>query len=404
MLTRMHDLHAHSGPPSGTPAADALLQRDAIRRLAGYYLFLFAYLGVYLPWLPPLLQSRGFGPALIGTSLGVVQLVRSVLSPAVGWGADRIPAKRVLLGASSIVAGGVLFGLYGTWSPTAILLLLALHGVFLAPLFPLAEMLTLRTLGDDAPRYGRVRLWGSIGFLVTSLGLGALGGRAGVDPALVPLAMGAPLVLGGLLAFGGRVPAGEVAHHTADDSGRIPWLPVICIYLAAGLGQGAHGPYYAFFTLRMQELGVGDMAIGALWAWGVVAEVILMWLSWRILPRLGLAAGLRLALALGAARWLLFAFEPPVAVVAVGQTLHAASFALLHITAVQWIDELMPSSRKVLGQSLLSACVFGLGVGGGMFVAGELHGMLDYAGLYGVAAAAALAGLLASLPAGRSPR
>jgi PPP family 3-phenylpropionic acid transporter len=89
------------------------------------------------------------------------------------------------------------------------------------------------------------------------------------------------------------------------------------------------------------------------------------------------------------------------ALLVVGQTLHAASFALLHVTSVQWVDRLTPPARKVLGQSLLSAAVYGAGVGGGMFVAGELVGPLGHAGLYAVAAVAALVGLAVSLPAGR---
>ena len=376
-------------------------QRAAIRRLAGYYLFLFAYLGVYLPWLPPLLQSRGFTPALIGTALGVVQLVRSLLSPALGWGADRLPTKHLLLGGSSIVAGLVLFALAGPWSPGAILLLLALHGIFLAPLFPLAEMLTLGTLGSDSPRYGRIRLWGSIGFLVTSLGLAIGGGRGGVDPDLVPFALGAPLVLGGLLVLRVRTSAADGGPSPADDPRPMPWLALGAVYVAAALGQGSHGPYYAFFTIQMQEAGVSDLAIGALWAWGVLAEVGLMWASRWIVPALGLDWGFRLALGLGALRWALYALEPPLAVLAVGQTLHAGSFALLHVTSVQWVDRLTPPSRKVLGQSLLSASVYGAGVGGGMFVAGELLGFVGHAGLYAVATAAAVAGIAASLPAGR---
>jgi PPP family 3-phenylpropionic acid transporter len=376
-------------------------RQAAIRRLAGYYLFLFAYLGVYLPWLPPLLQSRGFSPALIGTALGVVQLVRSVLSPALGWGADRLPTKNLLLASSSIVAGLVLFTLSGPWSPTAILLLLALHGVFLAPLFPLAEMLTLGTLGRESPRYGRIRLWGSIGFLVTSLGLAVGGGKQGVDPDLVPFALGAPLVLGGLLVIRARTPAADVGPAPRADAQRMPWLALAGVYVAAGLGQGSHGPYYAFFTIQMQELGVSDLTIGALWAWGVLAEVGLMWASRWIVPSLGLERGFRLALALGAVRWALYAFEPPLVLLVFGQTLHAASFALLHVTSVQWVDRLTPPSRKVLGQSLLSASVYGAGVGGGMFAAGELVGPLGHAGLYAVAAAAAIVGVAVSLPAGR---
>lgn len=374
----------------------------AIRRLAGYYLFLFAYLGVYLPWLPPLLDARGFSPALIGTALGVVQLVRSLLSPAIGWGADRLPTKHLLLGGSSIAAGLILFALSGPSSPGAILLLLALHGVFLAPLFPLTEMLTLGTLGSDSPRYGRIRLWGSVGFLVTSLGLAAGGGREGVDPDLVPFALGAPLLLGGLLVLGARTRAADGAPSPDQDPQPMPWLALGAIYVAAALGQGSHGPYYAFFTIQMQRAGVSDVAIGALWAWGVIAEVVLMWASRWIVPALGLATAFRLALALGAVRWALYAFDPPMAVLAAGQTLHACSFALLHVTSVQWVDRLTPPSRKVLGQSLLSAAVYGAGVGGGMFVAGELLGWVGHGGLYAVAAGTAAAGVVASLPARRA--
>ncbi len=374
-----------------------------IWRLAAFYFLLFAYLGVFVPWLPPLLRERGFSDWHIGLALASVQLSRTFLPPLWGLVADRLRARRRFLVGAALFAGLALVALAWPGPESLVFLLLFSHGVFLVPLFPLAETLTLDALGSRTERYGRIRLWGSVGFIATSLGLGAAFQFFGVGNAAVPWVMGGCLILAGLLAGGIRAqPRRSERPGAGQGATRLRWgaLAVLCV--AAGLGQASHGPYYTFFSLQLAEQGVSRGVIGSLWGWGVVAEVALMAASPLLIARMGLKNAFRAALGLAALRWLWTASGPSLPALAVAQTLHAASFGLLHVTTIQLVDRLTPRAHKALGQSLISALVYGFGIGLGSFLAGRYAGPLGYGGLYIGAAGACAVGLLVSFLPARS--
>ena len=376
--------------------------------VALFYFLNFATVGAFFPWYPPLLAERGFGPALIGTALATGSIARMVFTPFWGYLADRWHARREIMASCTLLAAVCLAGTALAQSVTATLAWIFLYGFFVVPIFPLAEAATFALLGERRERYGRVRLWGSLGFIVTSQGLGLL---------VRPLGLGVvPWIAAGFMAAAGAValalPGRETsraeaapregldpaaAEAAADHSlgalrAALPWRTLLVVFVAAALGQAAHGPYYDFFTLQMDARGVAPWTIGSLWTLGVAAEIALMAAGHRVLSRLGLAAALRWSLALGAARWALFALAPPLPLVVAGQLLHAASFGLLHLATVSLTDRLTPPGRKGLGQTLVSMWAYGLGGGAGLLLAGQLRAPLGDAGLYLGAAAACLAG------------
>lgn len=366
-----------------------------MRHLGIFYFLLFASVGVYAPWMPPLLEHRGLTAAGIGLALAAVAVSRAILPPIWGLVADRARSKRAILAVTAVLAGSALTSLMLDWPPDTIIVVLFVYGFFLVPVVPLAEVLTLGALGGERERYGRIRLWGSLGFILTSVGLGGAIDRLGIH--IVPLAAGLPLILAGLSAA--RAP--ETTTPRMLDWRQavrgMPWRRILPVLLATALGQASHGPYYAYFTLQMTERGVAPVSIGLLWAWGVVAEIVLMAASPRLFRRIGLAAALRWALILALLRWAAFAAEPSVWVVALVQTLHAASFGLMHLAAVQLIDDHAPPHSKALGQTILSATVYGLGVGGGLALAGRLFDRLWYTGLYAGAALLCVVGFGAAI-------
>ncbi len=377
--------------------------------LSLFYFLNFATVGAFFPWYPPLLAERGFGPALIGTALATGSIARMVFTPFWGYLADRRHARREIMGSCTLIAAACLAGTALARSVPATLAWIFLYGFFVVPIFPLAEAAAFSLLGDRPERYGRVRLWGSLGFIATSQGLGLL---------VRPLGLGVvPWIAAGFMALAGAValflpgreagvaearsaaaldPAAAVGpadHSLGALRAALPWRPLLVVFAAAALGQAAHGPYYDFFTLQMEARRVEPWAIGSLWTLGVAAEIALMAFGHRVLSRLGLAAGMRWALGLGAVRWALFALAPPLPLVVAGQLLHAASFGLLHLATVSLTDRLTPPGRKGLGQTLVSMWAYGLGGGAGLLLAGQLRGPLGDAGLYAAAAAACVAGL-----------
>jgi PPP family 3-phenylpropionic acid transporter len=215
--------------------------------------------------------------------------------------------------------------------------------------------------------------------------------RLGIE--VVPLGAGLPLILAGLIVWRAPESAAPRMLDWRQAVRGMPWRRIMPVLGAGMLGQASHGPYYAYFTLQMAERGVAPVLIGLLWAWGVVAEIVLMAVSPHLFGRIGLAAALRWALILTLLRWVAFAAEPSLWVVAAAQTLHAASFGMMHLAAVQLVDSHAPPQCKALGQTVLSAMIYGVGVGGGLALAGRLFDQLHYAGLYAGAAVLCVGGL-----------
>lgn len=370
------------------------MTRSPLIRLGLFYFLLFSSIGAFLPWFPPLLAQRGFSPAWIGIGMSLGSLCRALLPPFWGSIADRLSAMNHLLAGAVFVSGLSLCALAVTSDPYLTLALLLLNGLALVPVFPIAETLALETLATRPAAYGRIRLWGSAGFILTAQGLGWF--SLSQTPDLAAWAAGLPLVAAAALAWL-IAPSPPAAHHPPQlgpnhPKPSLPWRQFLPLIAAAALGQGAHGPYYTFFTLDLANSGVGSGLIGLLWSWGVVAEIVLMAFSPRIFARFSLTRTLQWGLFLGALRWGLFALRPPVWVLAAGQALHAGSFALLHIAAVQIADQLSPPGRKAFGQSWLSAMAYGIGGGGGIYISGLLFDRLGLPRLYALAAVASLVG------------
>jgi len=146
---------------------------------------------------------------------------------------------------------------------------------------------------------------------------------------------------------------------------------VIALLLACLLAQASHGPYYTFFSIYLQANGYRGETIGLLWGLGVVAEVIVFLIMHRWLPRFGARNLLLIALLLTTVRWLLIAGKVryPVALL-FAQLMHAASFGLLHASAIHLIHQCFPGRLQGRGQALYASLSFGLGGAIGSLLSG----------------------------------
>ncbi|OGQ89398.1 MAG: hypothetical protein A2289_23325 [Deltaproteobacteria bacterium RIFOXYA12_FULL_58_15] len=366
-----------------------------MRHYSLVYFLMLSSVGVYAPWLPPFLEYRGLTPKAIGLALAVVSVWRALLPPVWGMLADRLGKSVGILALTSALSGLALVGLAFDGPAWTLIARMAVYGFFLVPVLPLLETITLQRLGQNRVHYGPVRLWGSWGFIATSLGLGWVVGRTGYD--IVPYAAGIPLLFTAVAAW--YLPAPPRAERT-ESRARIrdlPWRLLLPVLGATTLGQASHGPYYVFFTLQLAGRNIDPRIIGGLWTIGVIAEIGIMAISPRLLPRLGLAAAMRWALILTVCRWLVLATTDSLPIIGITQVLHAASYGLLHLSTIQLLDEIMPPEQKALGQTLLAAAAYGIGVGGSFALAGALIGPLGYSGLYTAAAAVGLLGWGVSL-------
>lgn len=339
-------------------------------RLCLLYFCYFAALGGMIPYISLYLDGIGFGAREIGIVLALQVTGRIVAPIGLAWVSDRSGRRMTSVRLAALGCCASFAGLwFGTGFAWVVLVLTAWAFCFSAML-PQFEATALNHLG--ASRYGAVRVWGSLGFIVAVVGIGPLLDRYGTA-ALLPLLSGV-LVAG----FVGSLLVPEKAHPEPGAGGGGLWAalrrPAVVALLVVGLlAQFAHGPYYSFFSLYLELHGYSRAATGQLWALGVAAEVVVFMAMGRLLARFGAHTLLAWSLALSLLRWVLIAaFADKLAALAFAQTLHFASFGIFHAVAIGLVHRHFPGRLQGRGQALFSSLTFGAGSALGSLAAGFL--------------------------------
>jgi PPP family 3-phenylpropionic acid transporter len=363
-------------------------------RLATLYFLYFAGIGAFMPYWGPYLAERGFSGAQIGTLMAVLLATKIVAPNLWGWLADlrgeRVPAIRWAAWGSLLTFTGVLLHFGYAW----LLAIIAIHSFFWNAILPLLEATTLQSLGRDTHRYAWIRLWGSLGFIVAVVGLGVVFDH-------LPLAALPWILLGMLLVFSlmtGTLqePAdGQTSGPAPVFLGVLRRPEVVTLFLACFFMQASHGPYYAFFTLYLEEQGISRARIGQLWALGVAAEILVFLIAPRLILHYGAWFLVTLALLLATLRWWLLAgFADHLGALLLIQVLHAASYGVYHAAAISLIYRYFPGRLQGRGQALYSSLTFGLGGAFGALLSGYLWDGLGSSSVYGLATVLAGAGVL----------
>jgi MFS transporter, PPP family, 3-phenylpropionic acid transporter len=367
-------------------------------RLGLLYAALFLVVGFYMPYLPVWLKWRHLDADQIALLLATPLYVRIVFTPAISFLADRIGGRRTILIAltwGSLASFILLWVSDGFWQMLLAVTLLAMNWTTVMPLIETVAVSGIRRSGLD---YGRVRLWGSLSFIVASVSGGVVIQVAGAG-AVLPLLLGATamMVLGSYLVprdIEGRGPAAPAALRRLKlrDAFALTHAPLFLLFLlAASLIQGSHSLLYTFGSLHWRAQGLSGGTIGALWSVGVVAEIALFAVSGRVIARAGAARLMTLAGLAAAVRWGFFAFDPPLWATALLQTLHAMSFGATHLAAIHFLTHAVPEDRAATAQGLYAAVVAGLVMGTVTVACGPLYRLLG-GEAYGVMALLALAG------------
>ena len=379
------------------------------RRLGVFYAASFLVVGIQLPFWPVWLAGRGLDAQAIALVFAAAIWAKVIATPVLGALADRLGRRRAVMIALAGVACAAYAGLWPVAGFGALLLLNLVAGVAQSAMMPLGDSVTLAAVRDEGLDYGRIRVWGSVSFIVASVGSGAVlalaspGGRA-IDIAageadnrvlLLVLAASAVLFAATIGIPAAARPAGIIRSRWGAlgelAADRRFWLFVVS---AAAL-QASHQLYYGFGTLYWRQLGFSDTVIGMLWAEGVVAEIVLFWYSAPLVRRFGPLGLMALGGAAGIVRWSLMGIVPGLAAAAALQLLHALTFGASHLGAMHWMARCVPPSAAASAQSLYAALSAGLGSGLVMLAAGALYtayggraypfmALLSAAGLCGV--------------------
>jgi PPP family 3-phenylpropionic acid transporter len=358
--------------PAANPGSDdrPCSYRTAYSRLSIHYFFYFSVLGALLPYLGLYFQSLSFSPIEIGQLMGVL-LITKVVAPNVwGWLADRsgLSIKWVRLATGLAVVAGVGLLLFDSffW----LLLTLLFFSFFWHASLPQFESYTFGCLADEKHRYGRIRLWGSVGFIAAVVLIGWQIEHFGV--ALLPWNIFGLLVAVWLSAYLLRDRQRTV--HLDYSTGFVQILrqpPVWHLLLVSFLLQLSHGTYYGFFTIHLSELGYDKTVIAWLWALGVLAEIgVFLWMA-RLFQRHSVRMLILLSLVLTLIRWLMNAYlADHLGWMLLAQLLHAASFGLFHAAAIHLVDHYFQGRHHGKGQAIFAASSHGLGGALGMLSAG----------------------------------
>lgn len=382
---------ADAAPASGRPAG--------LERFAAVSFTYFAAVGLFNPFAPLWFQSLGLSTITIGAIASLQSWTRILAPYAWSWSGDQSGRRVELIRLAALGCVLAALGLLGVRSALAVSLVTMLLFMANAGVVPLyeASLAHLLSVGGamDFARYGRVRVWGSVGFIVSVLLFGALLDLAGTG--IFPWFVAAMnlLLLGAALRL---PPLREEAHAGARAPAVLPLLkePAVAWFFASTFFTVlAHTSLYAFFSLYLVSLGYDKSAVGALWAVSVAMEIAFFWTQghWtsvlapeRWLQVVALATTLRFAAIAAGGRWAL--------VLVAAQVAHAVSFAAHHAACIALVHRHFPGRLRGRGQALYTVLGYGLsgvlgGVGGGW--------LIEHLGFASVFWAAALSGLVALL-------
>lgn len=363
-------------------------------RFSVYYAAIFLAVGINLPFWPAWLKHRGLDPAEISLILSVGTWIRALANPMIAHFADRSGAhkKIIMISAGGGVIAYSLFPLAdGFWPIFAVNILAS--AMFMS-LIPLGENLASRASETYRFDYGRVRLWGSITFILASYVAGWVIEGTG-DAAILYLMIGA-MAAAFLAGFGLPPRKARASLHV-----RFPAIALlrrrsfIVFILAVSLLQSSHATVYLFGTIHWREAGVSDTVIGALWAEGVIAEILLFAYSGAIVRRFGPIRLMYLAAIAGAVRWGVLANTTDIAALAAVQWLHAFTFGAAHLAAIHYMLQKIPEQMSATAQGLYSGLATGVIMGLTMLAAGGLFETSPGAAFYAMIALSGAGGLAA---------
>ena len=347
-------------------------------RLAAYYFAFFAHAGAYVSYFSLYLASRELTAGEIAICVAMPQVARIVAPALWGWLADTwgeryAGARRAIIvfSAFAMLAGFV--ALPFQERTAAIALTLLLLSFFSAGAAPLVEAITLSAIeakpGGRGGQYGPIRLWGSIGFILAVLGVGAWLDRA--DASILTdilIALSAVTCVASL-----ALPTGDVhARHAGLRFGAVLRRPeVIAFFAACFCMTAAHGTLYVFYTIYLEQAGYSKTMIGVLWTVGVIAEVLLFLRLPQLMRRFSLRALLLASFICAAIRFPVIGWGvDSLLLLAAAQLLHAATFGVFHAASVAAVHRLFPGGLAARGQALYSSIAYGLGGAAGSLIAG----------------------------------
>ncbi len=361
-------------------------------RLSGFYFFHFALIGAFAPYWGLYLQSLSFSAFQIGLLMSLLQIIRIIAPTGWGWLADRI-GKQILVVQLSAIAGLISYcGFFFENSFIWMFVIMALMSFFWSASLPLIEATTFSYLDHSSVKYGSIRSWGSLGFILAVIGTGHLLDNVNIAW-LLWVILGFKL---GIIIFSYQIPEIEAVPRSGDSLSirQILLRPeVLVLFTACLLMAFAHAPYYTFYSIYLEEYGYSRSSIGWLWATGVICEIGIFFIIPRLLQRFSLKQILSMCFGCAVVRFLMIGWGVeyfPILLLA--QVLHAVTYGAYHATAITMVHQFFRGRHQAKGQALYVSLTFGVGGALGSIFSGYAWEGLGSGFTFSISAIAALLG------------
>jgi MFS transporter, PPP family, 3-phenylpropionic acid transporter len=329
--------------------------------LSRFYFVYYFFVGAFVPYWGLYLQAEQFDAADIGILMSLFQISRIFAPNLWGWLADHTKQRvrwiklTALLGLIGFTA---VFWAHGFWW---LFFVMAALSLFTSSTLPLSESLTLAHLATTNGHYSKIRMWGSLGFIVASVVLGYAIDWYGIKTLLWFL-LGVQITLF-MLTF--KLPEAIIAPHAHDEFSIwsiIKNPTVIALLIGCSLMVTAHGVLYNFYSIYLAKHGYSKGMIGWLWALGVVCEIGIFMLMPKIMARFSLKNIMLASLGLAVIRFAMIGVAVDnLGLLLIAQSLHAATFGSFHAASIEVITQFFNGRHQAKGQAIYNSVAYGIG-------------------------------------------
>ena len=336
----------------------------SLRWAFGSFFFLyFAYVGLVSPYASLFFLERDFSVIEIAALMSMLQITRIVGPFSWGWLSDYLSNRIGIIRFCACLAALVFLCIYFLQDYIGFFIWMFVLHTILSSLMPLGESATIHALYKDNSfdkRYGRLRLWGSIGFIAMVLAAGELFQRKTIE--LYPIVGTVVLFALAFITFCLNEPKMDRRKMVKGELLIVLFNPDVRWFLLSGFFMiFAHAALYVFYSLYLSDLGYDKFQIGLFWALGVAAEVLFFYFQSKVLSRVDAEVVLQAAFGIGVIRFILIAFLPITSVLIVAQLMHAGTFAAHHSAANKLLQRWFTGPVQARGQALMATISYGLG-------------------------------------------
>lgn len=348
-----------------------MLIKKIVAKFSLVYFSIFIVIGINAPFFPLWLSSKGFTERYIAIILATSVLTKLLANPFFAGLGDKYGNRKIPMLYLSFISTIILFSLNIFNSLYLIAFMAITSWALFAPLMPLTESLTTTAIKKYNFDYGNTRLWGSVSFIIIAFFGGIIIEKYGLKYVPILMTIGALFLFLSIIIMPTipSLPARKKFSTYALLKNRnfFPFL------LACGAIQSSHGIYYGFSTIYWKSIGLSETVIGALWAEGVVFEIILLAYFYKFKNYTSPKIFIIIAGVMAIIRWTLMAYADTILFIALIQILHAFTFGLTHLAAINFISEVMPVRAQAKSQALYSAISMGAFLAVSISVSGDLY-------------------------------